>query len=108
MLVEDLKAKLSIKNIPNIIGEPTNKAINEMSEAMYANADTIPETLGGGAQFPCWVDYGRISVCKPFRYGIHKTDGASPVYKTRGRKHRSGASRHKRDTQGGAEGLQSL
>ena len=49
MLVENLKAKLSIKNIPNIIGEPTNKAINEMSEAMYANADTIPETLGGGA-----------------------------------------------------------
>ena len=30
MLVEDVRAKLTIKNNPNIIGEPTYKATNEL------------------------------------------------------------------------------
>ena len=49
MSVEDVRAKFPIKNIPYIIGEPTYKAIYELREALYANATTIPTTLGGGA-----------------------------------------------------------
>ena len=65
MSVEDIREKLPIKTIPNRIGEPTYKAINEMREALYVNAATIPTTIGGegGAQFPCRVAHGNISVC---------------------------------------------
>ena len=46
--VEYVRAKFPIKNIPNIIGEPTYKAINEIREALYLNAAVIPTMLGGG------------------------------------------------------------
>ena len=48
MLVEDVRAKFPIKNIPNIICETTYKSINEMREALYANTPTIPTILNGG------------------------------------------------------------
>ena len=48
MLVEDIKAKFPIKNILRIVGDPTYKTINELREAMYANAAAIPTTIGGG------------------------------------------------------------
>ena len=48
MLVEDIREKLPIKNIPAIIGETTYKAINEVREALHANAVAIPTTFGGG------------------------------------------------------------
>ena len=48
MSVEDVRSKLSIKNIPNIIGDLNYKAINDLREVMYANASSIPTTHGGG------------------------------------------------------------
>ena len=46
--VEDVRAKLTIKDIPNIIGEPNYKAINEIREALYENEAAIPTKIGGG------------------------------------------------------------
>ena len=46
--VEDVRAELPIKTIPTIIGKPTYQAINELREALYANASAIPMTLSGG------------------------------------------------------------
>ena len=48
MLVEDIREKFLIKTIPNIIGEPSYKAINDLRGALYENASAIPKTLGGG------------------------------------------------------------
>ena len=48
MLVKDIRETFPIKTIPNIIGEPTYKAINELREALYANAAAIHTMLGGG------------------------------------------------------------
>ena len=48
MSVEDIRPKFPIKNILVLIGESTNKAINKVQEAQYANADAIPTTLRGG------------------------------------------------------------
>ena len=48
MSVEDISGKFTIKTIPAVIGLPTYKAINEVLEALYANAAAIPTTLGGG------------------------------------------------------------
>ena len=42
MSVEDVRKKFPIKNIPNTIGDPTYKAINELREALYSNAAVIP------------------------------------------------------------------
>ena len=36
------------KTIPNIIGETTYKAINELRETLYENAGAIPTMPGGG------------------------------------------------------------
>ena len=47
MSIEDIRAKFPIKTIPAIIGDPTYKAINDLREALYANAATIPTMLGG-------------------------------------------------------------
>ena len=40
MLVEGIREKLTIKTIPAIIGETTYNAINEVRDALYANAST--------------------------------------------------------------------
>ena len=48
MLVKDIRAKLPIKMILGIIGNPTYKAINKLREALYANAAAIPKMLRGG------------------------------------------------------------
>ena len=48
MLVKDIRAKLPIKMILGIIGNPTYKAINKLREALYANAAAIPKNLRGG------------------------------------------------------------
>ena len=48
ILLEDVREKLPIKTIPNVIGDPTYKAINELREALYVNAATRPTTLGEG------------------------------------------------------------
>ena len=45
---EDIREKFPIKNIPNIIGEPTYKAINKLRGGLYVNAAVIPTTLRGG------------------------------------------------------------
>ena len=37
ILVKDVRAKVPIATIPNIIGDPTYRAINELIEALYAN-----------------------------------------------------------------------
>ena len=47
-MVEDIRAKLPIKNIPKIIGENTYKDMNELREALYSNPSAIPTTIGGG------------------------------------------------------------
>ena len=61
-LVEDIREKLPIKTIPNIIGEPTYKAINELREALYANGSAIPTALRGGTKFPHWSTDRWISI----------------------------------------------
>ena len=48
-MVKDRRWELPIKNAPTMIDEPTYKAINDMMEALYVNANSIPATLGGGA-----------------------------------------------------------
>ena len=48
MLVEDIRAKFPIKNIPAIVGEPTYKAIKTLWGAKYANSAAILTTLRGG------------------------------------------------------------
>ena len=48
MSVKYIIAKLPIKTIPRIIGEPTYKDINNLWKVMYANASAIPTTLRGG------------------------------------------------------------
>ena len=55
MLVEDVRAKFPIKNIPNVIVEPTYKAINELREALCENTAAIPTTLGGGVAMAALV-----------------------------------------------------
>ena len=53
MSVEAVWAKLSIKIIPKFIGEPNYKVINELREALYVNAASIPTMIWreGGAIF---------------------------------------------------------
>ena len=63
MLVEDLRAKFPIKNIPNVIVEPTYKAINELREALYLNVAAIPTTLERGRRTR-WTNHGCNSVCE--------------------------------------------
>ena len=46
ILVKDIREKFPIKNTPKIIGDPTYKSMNEMREVLYANAASIPTTLG--------------------------------------------------------------
>ena len=48
MSVKEIRAKFPIKTILKILGEPNYKAINELIEVLYANAASIPTTLGGG------------------------------------------------------------
>ena len=48
MPVEEIRAESPIKTIPEIIGEPTYKAINEVREALYTNSAAILMNLGGG------------------------------------------------------------
>ena len=45
MSVKDARGTFPIKNITHIIGDPNYKSINELREAMYANAAAIPTTL---------------------------------------------------------------
>ena len=47
MSVKEIRVKLPIKNIPEIIGNPTYKAINEVQKALFENASATPTTLGG-------------------------------------------------------------
>ena len=81
MSMEDVRAKFTIKTIPNIIGDPTYKAVNELREALYANKSAISTMLEGRAQWTHQVDHGRSSVCEPVRYGIHNTNGAGLICK---------------------------
>ena len=46
--VEDIVSKFPIKALPPINGEPTYSGINDMMQALYANAATMQTTLGGG------------------------------------------------------------
>ena len=46
--VKGIREKFPIKTTPEIIGEPTYKAINEVQMVMYINAASILTTLGGG------------------------------------------------------------
>ena len=48
MSVEDIRSKFSIKSILSIIGKTNYNAINELREALYANASAIPTTLEEG------------------------------------------------------------
>ena len=63
MSVEDVRVKFHIKNITNIIGEPTYKAINELREALYLNVAAIPTTLERGRRTR-WTNHGCNSVCE--------------------------------------------
>ena len=47
MSVEYIRAKFRIKTTPNIIGDPTYKAINDTRDVLCANAAAVPMTLGG-------------------------------------------------------------
>ena len=46
--VEDVVAKLPMKTMPKIDGEPDYGNINTMMQLLYGNAALLPTTLGGG------------------------------------------------------------
>ena len=46
--VEEIISKFTVKHPPNHDGEPTYKIINKWMQLVYANAATLPTTLGGG------------------------------------------------------------
>ena len=48
LTTEEIRAKFLYKELPVIQGEPTYSTINELIQAMYANAATVDTTLGGG------------------------------------------------------------
>ena len=45
--VDNIVSKFPIKSLPRI-GEPTFESINKMIQILYANAATLPTTMGGG------------------------------------------------------------
>ena len=49
ILIEEIREKLPIQNIPAIIGETIYKVIHEVQEALHKNSDAIPTTLGVGS-----------------------------------------------------------
>ena len=63
MLVKDIRAKLPVKTIPEIFGDLTHKAINELRGVLYANAATIPTMLRRGAKCTHWPTHLHISLC---------------------------------------------
>ena len=46
--VEEIISKFTVKHLPKIDGEPTYESINQWMQLLYANAATLPTTLGGG------------------------------------------------------------
>ena len=47
--VDDIVGKFPHKKLPTIQGEPTYASINDLMQIMYANAASVPTTLGGGS-----------------------------------------------------------
>ena len=45
--VEEIISKFTVKYLPKIDGEPTYESINQWMQLLYANATTLPTTLGG-------------------------------------------------------------
>ena len=46
--INDIIAKVVIKTLPTISGDPDQESINEMIQALYANAATLPTIMAGG------------------------------------------------------------
>ena len=46
--IDEVVAKFVIKTLPTISGETEYEYLNEMIQALYANAATVPTTLSGG------------------------------------------------------------
>ena len=46
--INEVVDKFVINTLPTIIGEPDYEALNEMIQALYANATTLTTTLAGG------------------------------------------------------------
>ena len=105
MSVEDVRSEFPIKTIPIIISDPTNKAINDLREALYANAAAISAIIRGGGQWLRQVDHGHIIVCEPFHYIIKNTDRARPLCTTWVQLHSRGTSRRERYTTVGAAAI---
>ena len=83
MLVKEVRAKIPIKTIPNIIGDTAYKAINELREATYANADAIPTTLeeernvnvGLLMDVPVYVNVAATAYTRPTEPGLYAQYG---------------------------------
>ena len=85
MLVEEVRAKLPIKTIPNIIGDTTYKAINELRDALYTDAAAINTMHRGGGGWQHRADNRHIRLCETVHYGAHKTDKAGCIFTAWGR-----------------------
>ena len=46
--VEENNSKFTAKHLPKHDGEPMCEIINKLMQLLYANAATLPTTLGGG------------------------------------------------------------
>ena len=65
--VEEIISKFTVKHLPKIDGEPTYESINQWMQLLYANAATLPTTLGGGR-------YGHIvMIMQPALYATLST-----------------------------------
>jgi hypothetical protein len=49
LTVDAIVAKVPVRIIPTITGEPNNDSINQMVQTLYGNAALLATTLGGGA-----------------------------------------------------------
>lgn len=48
LTVDKIIAKFPVKSVPHIEGEPNYESISDMVQILYANAASLPTTLGGG------------------------------------------------------------
>ena len=47
-IIGDITAKLTVKNLPNIKGDPNYEATKKMIQLLYSNMKTPPMPQGGG------------------------------------------------------------
>ena len=80
--VDDIVSKFPIESLPRIDGEPTYESINEMMQMLYANAVTLPTTMGGGTHghIGLIMKPALCSTLSEISYEIPLDPGPIPIY----------------------------